>query len=162
MVCDKPYAYVLTRAKNHNIPVFLFDPNSFSSREESERLIVKTLEGLGVDAIVLAGFMRIFTPYFIGSFKGRILNIHPSLLPAFKGAHAIRDAFEAKVKETGVTVHSVVQEVDAGPILMQEKVSVLAGDTLESLENRIHETENRIYPKAVQSFISQLKTQQKS
>lgn len=153
MVCDKPGAFALSRAKKHEIPVLLFDPKSFPSREASERMIVSALKSQGVELIVLAGFMRILTPYFIGAYKGKILNIHPSLLPAFKGAHAIRDAFEAGVKETGVTVHGVVEEVDAGPILSQVKVPVSAGDTVETLEKKIHEAEHKLYPQAVQDFI---------
>lgn len=157
MVCDKPGAYALTRAKKDNISSFVFEPKKFPSRELYERLIMREMTHRSVDVVVLAGFMRIFTPYFIDAYKGRILNIHPSFLPEFKGAHAIRDAFQAKVKETGVTVHVVVDEVDAGPVIRQERVPVMPGDTLESLEKRIHETEHRIYPEAIQDFISKLK-----
>src|SRR3989338_505148 len=105
MVCDNPKARALKRAQKHGVPVFVLSPKLFAKREAYERLIVATLKSQDVDVVVLAGFMRIFTPYFIRAYREHILNIHPSYLPAFKGAHAIRDAFRARVKETGVTVH---------------------------------------------------------
>lgn len=156
MVCDNPKAFALRRAAAHGIPACLLSPRLFSRREDFERLVVRVLKSQDVDVVVLAGFMRIFTPYFIRAYKGRILNVHPSYLPAFKGAHAIRDAFEAGVKETGVTVHGVVEAVDAGPVLLQEKVKVRAGDTLAALEARIHKVEHRIYPEAVRRFLKTL------
>ena len=102
---------------------------------------------------MLAGFMRILTPYFIREFKGKILNVHPSFLPAFKGAHAIRDAFEAKVNETGVSVHVVTEELDAGPIISRQKVKISRQDSLESLEKKIHRVEHILYPAAIQKYI---------
>ncbi len=156
MVCDNPKARALKRAAAHGIPVFLLSPKLFAKREDFERLVVSVLKSQSVDVVVLAGFMRIFTPYFIRAYKGRILNIHPSYLPAFRGAHAIRDAFDAEVRTTGVTVHGVVAVVDAGPILLQEKVTVRPDDTLESLEARIHKVEHRLYPEAVRLFLKTL------
>ncbi len=153
MVCDKPTAYSVNRAKKNNIPVVLLSPQLFSSREAYEKVIVSILKNQKVDLVVLAGFMRILTPYFIRAYRNRIVNIHPSYLPAFKGAHAIRDAFEAKVSETGVTVHWVVEKVDAGRVILQEKVKRDPKDTLESLEKRIHAVEHKLYPKALQHII---------
>lgn len=153
MVCDKPTAYSVNRAKKNNIPVVLLSPQLFSSREAYEKVIVSILKNQKVDLVVLAGFMRILTPYFIRAYRNRIVNIHPSYLPAFKGAHAIRDAFEAKVSETGVTVHWVVEKVDAGRVILQEKVKRNPKDTLESLEKRIHAVEHKLYPKALQHII---------
>ncbi len=156
MVCDNPKAFALERAKKAGIPVVLIPPKLFEKREDYEKVVVQILKNQNVDAVVLAGFMRIFTGYFIGSFKNRIVNIHPSYLPAFKGAHAIQDAFRAKVQETGVTVHLVVEAVDAGPILAQEKVKILKKDSLEKLEKRIHAVEHKLYPKALQKFLKTL------
>ena len=153
MVCDNPKAFALKRAARFDIPVCLISPKLFSARADYEKLIARILKSQKIDCVILAGFMRIFTPYFIRPFKNRILNIHPSLLPHFKGAHAIRDAFEARVPETGVTVHLVTMKVDAGPILYQEKVKVLPKDTLESLAAKIHAVEHRVYPRVIQKFL---------
>jgi phosphoribosylglycinamide formyltransferase 1 len=153
MVCDNPKATALTRAARHGVPVCLVSPKLFKSREDYEKFIVRVLKSQAVDLVVLAGFMRILTPYFVKAYHGRILNIHPSLLPQFKGAHAIRDAFEAEAKETGVTVHLVTKDVDAGPILLQKKVLISKKDTLESLEKKIHAVEHELYPEAIQKYI---------
>ena len=155
MVCDNPKAYALKRAHKNNIPVFLFNPKLFKTREEYEKLIVRILKSQKVDLVVLAGFMRILTPYFIRAYRNRMLNIHPSLLPNFKGAHAIRDAFDTEVRETGVTVHVVTKDVDAGPIVLQKKVKISNQDTLKSLESKIHRVEHQIYPLAIKRFIHQ-------
>ena len=153
MVCDNPKAAALERAKKNNISVFLFNPKTFSSREDYERIIISILKAEKAELVVLAGFMRILTPYFIHAYKNRILNIHPSLLPQFKGAHAILDAFEAGAKETGATVHLVTNKLDSGRILLQKKVKVSAKDTLKSLESKIHKVEHQIYPLAIQKLI---------
>ncbi|MBI4432927.1 MAG: phosphoribosylglycinamide formyltransferase [Candidatus Omnitrophica bacterium] len=153
MVCDKPGAYAVTRAHKAGIPVVLIQPGHFTSCGDYERILVSILKSQNVDWIVLAGFMRIFSPVFVHAFKKRIVNIHPSYLPAFKGAHAIRDAFQAGVKETGVTVHLVTEKVDAGPILYQQKIDILKNETLKSLEAKIHKIEHRVYPKAIQETI---------
>ena len=122
MVCDNPKAYALERAKKNNIPVVLISPKLFTTRQAYEKVVVSILKNQNIDLIVLAGFMRIFTPYFIRAYRARILNIHPSYLPAFKGAHAIRDAFDAEVRHTGVSVHFVTAAVDSGAVILQEKV----------------------------------------
>lgn len=157
MVCDNPKAAALERAKKNNIPIFLFNPRTFSSREDYERIIVSILKAEKVELVALAGFMRILTPYFIRTYKNRILNIHPSLLPEFKGAHAIRDVFEARVKETGATVHLVTNELDSGRILLQKKVKVSKQDTLESLEKKIHKVEHQVYPLAIRRYLVSLR-----
>ncbi len=153
MVCDNPKAYALTRARKHRVPVFLFDPRHFKSREDYERIIVSILKSENVGLVALAGFMRILTPYFIRVYKNRIVNIHPSLLPKFKGSHAIRDALEAGAKVTGATVHVVTNQLDAGPIILQKKVKISSMDTSKSLEKRIHRTEHQIYPLAIKRYI---------
>ncbi len=154
MVCDNPKAYALERAKKAQIPVVLLSPKLFTNRQDYEKIIVRILKSQAVDLIVLAGFMRIFTPYFIGAYRNKMVNIHPSYLPAFKGAHAIRDAFEAKVKETGVTVHWVTVKVDAGQPILQKRVKISKQDTLDSLEKKIHRVEHQIYPLAIQKVLS--------
>ena len=153
MVCDNPGAFAVKRASKAGVASVVVSPRLFPSRTDYEKFIVRILKSQKVEVIVLAGFMRILTPYFIQAFRGRILNVHPSLLPAFKGAHAIRDAFHARVKRTGVTVHLVTEQLDSGRVLAQKKVSVLKSDTLRSLENRIHRVEHRLYPAAIQKFI---------
>ncbi len=156
MVCDNPKAKALERARRHEVPVFLMSPKLFKTREDYERLLVRVLKLEAVDLVVLAGFMRILSPTFVRAYKNRIVNIHPSLLPAFKGAHAIRDAFEAGVRETGVSVHIVTEEVDAGPVLLQEKVKVSKKDTLRSLETKIHRVEHSLYPRAIGQYLAKL------
>ena len=158
MVCDNPKAYALERAKKNDIPVVLLSPKLFPNREAYEKVIVQILKNQKIDLLVLAGFMRILTPYFINAYRGRIINIHPSYLPAFKGAHAIRDAFEAGVKQTGVTVHFVTVKVDAGPIIQQEKLKIDPKDTLEALEKKIHTLEHKLYPKAIQHVVLRLRS----
>ena len=153
MVCDNPKAYALKRARKANIPVVLINPKLFKTREDYEKILVALLKNQDVDLVVLAGFMRILTPYFIRAYRNKIINIHPSYLPNFTGAHAIRGAFEAKVKETGVTVHVVTKEVDAGPIILQKKVKILKNDSLQSLEKRIHAVEYQLYPLAIRKLI---------
>jgi phosphoribosylglycinamide formyltransferase-1 len=156
MVCDKPNAHALIRAKKSGVPALLFNPKRFRSRGDYEKLIVSVLRNEKVDLIVLAGFMRILTPYFIRAYRDRILNIHPSLLPKFKGAQAIRDAFDAGARETGATVHLVTNRLDSGRILLQKKVKISQKDSLHSLEKKIHKAEHEIYPKAISRRIRQL------
>ena len=153
MVCDNPKARALARARKHGVPTVLLGPRLFSSREAWEKVIVRILKSQRVDLVVLAGFMRLLTGYFIGAYRGRILNIHPSYLPKHKGAHAIRDAFESGARRTGVTVHYVTLKVDSGPVVLQKRVKISRRDTLKSLERKIHALEHRIYPQAVQRVI---------
>ncbi len=156
MICDNPKAIALRRAHKHQVPVFLFNPKLFKDRTSYEKLIVRVLKNQKVDLVVLAGFMRVLTPSFIRAYRNKILNIHPSLLPKFKGAHAIRDAFKAGEKQTGVTVHVVTKDVDAGPIVLQKKVRISKRDTLKSLESKIHCVEHEIYPLAIRKYIKKL------
>ena len=155
MVCDVPEAFALKRAHRHQIPVVLLSPKLFRTRRAYEQILIRILKNQKVDLIVLAGFMRILTPYFVKAYRHKIVNIHPSYLPHFKGAHAIRDAFDAKSKETGVTVHFVTNELDGGPVILQKKVKILKSDTLASLEKRIHTAEHKLYPLAIQKLIRQ-------
>jgi phosphoribosylglycinamide formyltransferase-1 len=152
VVSNNPNAYAIERAKRHNIPVEVIDHRNYSSREEFEREIIKKLEPYRVDLIVLAGFMRILSPFFVRAYKSRIMNIHPALLPAFPGVNAVRQALSYGVKYTGCTVHFVDEGVDTGPIILQSVVPVYDDDTEEKLLERIHKEEHRIYPEAIRLF----------
>jgi len=149
VVSDNPSAAALEKAKALGVETAVIDRKKFSSKADFEAEIIKVLTEKKIDLIALAGFMRILSPEFVTRYLGRLINVHPSYLPAFPGAHAIRDAFEAKVQETGVTVHFVIPEVDAGPVILQRRVGVDAKDTLESLETKVHTLEYEIYPEAL-------------
>lgn len=149
VVSDNPQAYALKRAEKYDVECIVVDRKRFDSKESFEREIRRHLKKKKIDFILLAGFMKILTPAFVKAYKGRILNIHPALLPQFAGAQAIRDAWEAKVKKTGVTVHFVDEGVDTGPIILQREVPVDKNDSLESLEKKIHEMEYELYPEAI-------------
>jgi phosphoribosylglycinamide formyltransferase 1 len=152
VISDKKDAYALEHACQAQISAVFINPKDFQDRESFDRAIVERLHASQIDFVVLAGYMRLVSDYFIGQYPDKILNIHPSLLPDFKGMHAIKEAFDAKVTVTGPTVHFVVREVDSGPIILQEPVRVAPQDTLESLEEKIHQAEHRIYPKAIDLF----------
>lgn len=149
LIYNNPGAKVVDRAARWNVPTVLLNHREVESREELDRAIVETLKRHGVEWVIMAGWMRIVTPVLIAAFPDRILNIHPSLLPSFKGNRAVEQALEAGVKITGCTVHLVVPEVDSGAIIMQAAVPVLSDDTPETLQNRIHRQEHRIFPQAI-------------
>lgn len=153
LVCDNPKARVIVKAKRVGVEVFLIKRQDFASKRDFEERIIQRLVEAKIDLIVLAGFMRILSPEFVQRFKFKILNIHPALLPSFKGTEGIKDAFDYGVKVTGVTVHFVDEEMDHGPIVLQEPVRIKEDDTLESLEARIHKIEHKIYPQAIRLFI---------
>ena len=153
MVCDNPASYALKRAKKAKVEVFLLTSQGFKDRDSYDREVIKKLEEKDAGLIVLAGFMRLLGPYFVSRYRNRILNIHPALLPSFKGTHGVKDALEYGVKVTGPTVHFVDKGLDSGPIILQETVSVKDGDTEETLASRIHKKEHLIYPKAVKLFV---------
>ena len=153
LFCDNPKAYVIERAKKMGIPFKVFSPKNYENRAAYESELLQQLELNAVDLIVLAGYMRIIGPTLLMAYANRILNIHPSLLPSFPGKSSIQDAFEANEKETGVTVHVVDAGVDTGPIIAQEKVVILPEDTVDSLENRIHQVEHRLFPQVIQKVI---------
>ena len=153
LITDRRNAFVRIRAKRHKIEDVFVDPNKFKDRVSFDRKIVRILRQKKIDLVVLAGFMRILTPYFVKAFKNRILNIHPALLPSFKGTGAIERAYHYGVKVTGVTVHFVDEDVDHGPIILQAPLYISERDDLESLEKRIHRLEHRLYPLAIKLFI---------
>lgn len=152
VVCDTPGVMAIERARKHGIPVELVNSRDFQSREEFERQIVAKIDRYDIGLVVLAGFMRIFTPYFIGRFADRIINIHPSLLPSFPGTNSVRQALDYGVKQTGCTVHFVREEVDAGPVILQAVVPVTEEDTEETLLEKVHTEEYRILPEAIKLF----------
>ena len=153
LVCNVPAAPVLERARTAGVPAVVIDHRKFGKdREAFERGVVKALREKRVDLVVFAGFMRLVTPYFVGEFPNRIINIHPSLLPAFPGAHAQRDALVSGAKVSGCTIHFVDASVDGGPIILQKAVSVRDDDTEETLAARILEQEHIFLPIAVRLF----------
>ncbi len=144
LVCDKPGAYVLERAARFGIPTFVFRPKEYASKADYERQIVERLRSEGVEWIFLAGYMRILSEVMLEVYRGRIVNIHPSLLPAFKGAHAIADAFAYGVKVYGVTIHYVNGELDGGKIIAQRAFDY-TGNDLDELEAKVHAVEHVLY-----------------
>jgi phosphoribosylglycinamide formyltransferase-1 len=152
VLSNNPDAFALKRAKKHNIRALHMDPGESASREEFEKEILSVLEKEKIDLIILAGYMFLLTPLLVNTYKGRILNIHPALLPSFKGTHGIKDAFDYGVRISGVTVHFVDEELDSGPIIMQAPVYIESSDSIESFEKKIHEVEHKIYPLAVKLF----------
>jgi len=149
VISNNPEAYALKRAENHGLPTVVLDHHDFPKREDFDRKLVKVLEGYSVELVVLAGFMRVLTPVFLRAFPGRVMNIHPALLPAFPGTHGQKQAWEYGVKFTGCTVHFVDEGVDTGPIIIQAVVPVYDDDTVETLSARILKKEHQIYPRAI-------------
>lgn len=145
-------AFALERAKKHEIGAKTFSPQSYGSRKEYDDAIGIMLDQNRIDLIVLAGYMLLLGPTLINKYKNRIINIHPALLPSFKGTHGIKDAFDYGVKVTGVTVHFVDEGLDSGPIILQEAVRIGQGETIEEIEENIHAAEHKIYPLAVKYF----------
>lgn len=152
LVCDKPQAPVVERARQAGVECFLFDPKSYARREDYEAEIAIRLNELRVDLVVLAGYMRLLTPVLVEAFAGKMINIHPSLLPAFPGKNAIGQALDYGVKVTGATVHLVDGGMDTGAVVAQTVVEVAAEDTLQSLEAKIHAAEQQLYPQVVSWF----------
>jgi len=152
VISDKKDAYALERARQAGIPAVYINPKDFSDRGSFDRAIIERLHGSNIDFVVLAGYMRLLSDHFIGQYPDKILNIHPSLLPDFKGMHAIQEAFDAHVPLTGCTIHIVVKEMDAGPVIRQALVPIESQDTLESLEVKIHAAEHRLYPAVIEDF----------
>jgi phosphoribosylglycinamide formyltransferase-1 len=152
VIADRELALALDRARAHSIPAVFLDPGPCPDRTAYDQALVRRLQASAVDLVCLAGFMRVLGPGFVRAFAGRVMNVHPSLLPAFPGLHAQRQALEHGVKVAGATVHFVDEGVDTGPIVLQEAVPVLDGDTEDSLSERILAAEHRIYPVAIRLF----------
>ena len=152
VVSDRADAPALGRARKHGAKALHINPHDFADREAFDRAVAKVLAEHQVELVCLAGFMRILTPAFLAAFPGRVMNIHPALLPSFPGLHPQRRALEHGVKVSGATVHFVDEGVDSGPIILQAAVPVRDDDTEESLSERILAEEHKIYPRAIQFF----------
>jgi phosphoribosylglycinamide formyltransferase-1 len=149
VISDRAGTPALARARRAGVATHAIIPARFASRQAFERALITLCEAHRVRLICLAGFMRVLSPVFVRRYRHRILNVHPALLPAFPGAHAIRDALAWGVKVTGVTVHVVDEQVDHGPILLQEACPIAPGETVGSLLAKLHRIEHRLYPLAV-------------
>ncbi|HAX72205.1 MAG TPA: phosphoribosylglycinamide formyltransferase [Firmicutes bacterium] len=154
LICDKPGAYCIERAKKLNIPTFVFNPKEYENKAAFETDIITTLSDIDPDLIVLAGYMRIIGSTLLDKYEGRIINIHPALLPAFPGAHGIEDAYNYGVKIMGVSVHYVDAGIDTGKIIDQDCFKRTGGETLEEIETKIHELEYEIYPRVIKQLLS--------
>ena len=153
VITDKPDVMALERAAKAGIPNIGVNRKECADKQEFEERLVKALRAHGVTLVVLAGFMRILSPYFVREFKGRIMNIHPALLPSFPGAHAHRDALAYGVKVSGVTIHFVDEGMDSGPIILQAAVPVEDDDTEDTLGARVLVQEHKLYPRAIELFL---------
>ena len=153
VIADKRDAYALERARTKGIPAVAVVYRDYAERADFERAMLDELHAHDVTLVVLAGFMRILSPVFVHAYTGRILNIHPALLPSFPGAHAHRDALAYGVKVSGCTVHFVDEGMDSGPIILQASVPVTEDDTEETLAARVLEQEHRIFPEAIKLYV---------
>ena len=147
---DHRDAYVLERAENLGVPSYAFELKEFESKADYEAAIVELLDEHEIDLVCLAGYMKIVGPTLLAAYEGRIINIHPAYLPEFPGAHGIEDAWNAGVDQSGVTIHWVDSGVDTGKVIKQVRVPRLEGDTLDTFETRIHETEYKLYPEVLE------------
>jgi phosphoribosylglycinamide formyltransferase-1 len=152
VVSDQPAAEGLRTAAAMNIATRVLAPRDFADRASYDRALAQLLQEYAPQLVVLAGFMRILTPQFIGTFVGRILNVHPSLLPGYRGLHTHRRVLEAREQMHGVSVHFVTEELDGGPVILQAEVPVQPGDDETTLSARVQRAEHRIYPQAIDWF----------
>lgn len=152
VISNRAGAYGLERARQAGVEALTLDHKTFSNRDEFEAALRETIDGYGADLVILAGFMRVLSADFVEHYQGRILNIHPSLLPKFRGLKTHERALEAGEREHGASVHFVTPELDSGPVIIQARVPVFPGDDPETLAARVLEQEHRIYPKAIRWF----------
>lgn len=152
LVCDKPGAAVVAKAEKFGVATLVLDPKSYPTKQEYEKVIYEKLQALEVEWIFLAGYMRLIGETLLSHYEGRIINIHPSNLPDFPGKDAIGQAYRAGVSETGVTIHYVDEGMDTGPIIAQEKIEMLPGETEEQLKTRIQAVEHRLYPNVIKQL----------
>jgi len=154
VISNRPDAYGLTRAQEASIPTSVLDHNEFASREEFDQALINLIDNHKPDLIVLAGFMRILSDAFVEHYMGKLINIHPSLLPKYQGLNTHQRVLEAGEKEHGATVHYVIPELDSGPAILQSSTPVLQDDDVNSLKERIHRIEHQIYPEAIRRIAS--------
>ena len=153
LVCDRIGAPVIEKAQTHEIDTVVYRPKTFATKAAYEKAVLEDCQQRDIDFIVLAGYMRLIGPTLLDAYERRIVNIHPSLLPAFPGKDAIGQAIEKKVKVTGVTVHYVDDGMDTGPIIAQEAIKIEKNDTAEDVKQNIQAVEHRLYPKVIQSIL---------
>lgn len=156
LIVDKEQAYARTRAKQHQIEDYYFNPKSYLNKEAYEKDILKVLNDKNVDLIVLSGYMRFIGKVLLEAYPKAIINLHPAYLPEFPGAHSIQDAFEAGVSQTGVTVHYVDEGVDTGPIIRQERVPIDPNWNLETLEEHVHAMEYDLFWQVIKSVAEEM------
>lgn len=156
LVCDKPKAHVIGLAGSHGVETVVLDPETFPSKEAYETEIIQKLKRANVEFIALAGYMRIVGPTLLAEYEGRMVNIHPSLLPSFPGKDAVGQALDAGVKVSGVTIHYVDSGVDTGEIIAQEPVTVFPHDNGETLQMRIQQVEHVLYTKIIDELTKKL------
>ncbi len=152
LITDNPKAFALERAKRLGIPSRVIRASDYDDRPSYDAAVLDALQEAKADLVVLAGYMKLVGPAIVEAFRGRIMNIHPALLPSFPGEHGVRDALRHGVKVSGVTVHFVDEGLDSGPIIVQEAVKVEEGDDENTLHERIHQAEYRAYPLAIRLF----------
>ncbi len=149
VVSSRPDAYGIERARAAGIPTLVMNREKYADVLAADAQIVEALQEAGAEYVVMAGYMRKVTSVMLDAFPNRVLNLHPALLPSFKGAHAIADAFNAGVKVTGITVHFANADYDKGPIVAQRAITVAENDTLDTLEAKIHDVEHVLYPEVI-------------
>ncbi|MFD1388515.1 phosphoribosylglycinamide formyltransferase [Oceanobacillus oncorhynchi subsp. oncorhynchi] len=153
LVCDKPGAAVIKKAQGYGVETLVAEPKRYASKQEYEKVIAEKLQDLEVEWIFLAGYMRLIGETLLSQYEGRIVNIHPSLLPDFPGKDAIGQAYRAGVSKTGVTIHYVDEGMDTGPIIAQEEIERLPEETEEQLKTRIQAVEHRLYPNVINQLM---------
>ncbi|WP_044641101.1 phosphoribosylglycinamide formyltransferase [Risungbinella massiliensis] len=153
LITDKPGAGAIKRAEKLGIPSYAIDPKQFPDKAAYEQEVLAILQKHDVSWLILAGYMRLIGPTLLNSFPGKILNVHPSLLPSFPGLDAIGQAFHHPVKCTGVTIHFVDHGMDTGPIIAQHAVEILETDSMETLTDKIHQIEHQLYPEVIRKLI---------
>lgn len=154
LVCDQPNAHVIKRAEKYQIPIFIIKLSDYSNRGLYEQAIIEKLSSLNLEYILLAGYMRVVTPVLLSAYLGRIINIHPSLLPRYSGLEAIERAYAANESVTGVTIHYIDEGVDTGPVIKQCRVVRLTNDTEATLEARVHQTEHQMYRQVILDLLN--------
>ncbi|EIW13191.1 phosphoribosylglycinamide formyltransferase [Lactiplantibacillus plantarum EGD-AQ4] len=155
LVCDQPQAPVIAKARALKVPVLIVDFHDYANKAAAEEIILTALQARQIDAVLLAGYMRIIGSTLLTAYPHKIINLHPALLPKFPGRHGIEDAFAAGVSETGVTIHYIDAGIDTGQIIAQRTVPVKADDTLATLATRIHDCEHQFYPDVLQTLINE-------
>lgn len=151
LICDKPNALVIEKAKKRNIKTFVFEPKVYASKQEYEVEILNLVQEM--DYLFLAGYMRLISEFFLKSFQKPILNLHPSLLPKYKGKDAIKQAYDNGDLEIGISIHYVNEEMDGGEVIAQKSIKVVDGESLDDVTNRIHELEHYLYPKVIKEIV---------